>query len=116
MKISLNEITKIHRWRLAAFTLGSALTLTLAGNALAANAPNIMSGNATGQVGAAFLYQITANQTVPNGGWGATGLPPGSPVFTVSATGLITGTPMTANTYTVHLSATNANGTCKRKT
>ncbi len=111
MKISLNEITKIHRWRLAAFTLGSALTLTLAGNALAANAPNIMSGNATGQVGAAFSYQITANQTVPNGGWGATGLPPGSPVFTVSATGLITGTPTTANTYTVHLSATNANGT-----
>ena len=111
MKTSLNEITKIQRWRLATITLGSALALTLAGNALAANAPNIMSGNATGQVAVAFSYQITANQKIPNGGWGATGLPPGSPAFTVSATGLITGTPTTANTYTVHLSATNANGT-----
>jgi Putative Ig domain/Bacterial Ig domain len=109
METTPKTITNIHRWRLAAITIGSALAMTLATPAFAANAPNVMSNNATGTVGVAFSYQITANQAIPNGNWGATGLPPG--LTGPSATGVISGTPTTAATYTVHLTATNANGT-----
>ncbi len=109
MQTSLKTLTNIHRWRSAAITLGGALAMTLATTALAANAPNIMSGSASGTVGVAFSYQITANQAIPNGGWSATGLPPG--LTAPSPTGVISGTPTTAGQYTVHLSATNANGT-----
>ena len=113
METSFKSIANIQNWRLAAITLGSALAMSLSSIAFAASAPNIMSGNATGQVGVPFSYQITANQAIPNNNWGATGLPPGSPAFSVSATGLITGTPTTAvgSPFTVHLTATNANGT-----
>src|SRR4030095_11623821 len=108
METPFKTLTNLQNWRLAAIALGSALAMTLATTAFAV-APSITSGNATGQVGVAFSYQITANQTIPNGNWGATGLPPGSPAFSVSATGLITGTPTTAGTYnTVVLSAKNA--------
>ena len=109
MQTSFKTITNIQRWRLAAVTIGSALAMSLATAALAANAPNIMSGSTTGTVGVAFSYQITANQAIPNGNWGATGLPPG--LTGPSATGVISGTPTTAGGYTVHLTATNANGT-----
>src|SRR6266496_44040 len=109
MQTSFKTITNIQRWRLAAITIGSALAMTLATTALAANAPNVNSGNATGTVNVAFSYQITSNQAIPNGGWGATGLPPG--LTGPSATGLISGMPTTFGTYTVHLSATNNNGT-----
>jgi hypothetical protein len=111
METSFKSMTYIQRWRLAAITIGGALAMAVGTTAFAANAPNVMSGNASGTVGVAFSYQITANQTIPSGGWGATGLPPGSPAFSVSATGLITGTPTTAGSYTVHLTATNTNGT-----
>lgn len=101
--------------RLTTVLIAVCLTLAAAGNAFAV-APNITSGNATGTVGVAFSYQITANQAIPNGNWGATGLPPGLPAFSVSATGLITGTPTTANAYSVVLSAKNASNQTGTKT
>ncbi len=70
--------------------------------------PVITSGTtASGVVGTAFSYQITATNTPTS--YGATGLPAGLSVNTT--TGLISGTPTTAGTSTVTLSATNANGT-----
>jgi large repetitive protein len=108
METSFKPITNIQRWRFTAIALGSALAMSLATTAFAA-APNVNSGNATGIVGVAFSYQISSNQAIPNGGWGATGLPPG--LTGPSATGLISGTPTTAGGYTVHLTATNTNGT-----
>jgi hypothetical protein len=87
----------------------AAFTISLVTAAVAANPPNITSGNTTGTVNVAFQYQMTANQTIPNNGWHATGLPPG--LNAPNSTGLITGTPTTTGTYTVHLSATNNNGT-----
>src|SRR5438105_8813135 len=62
---------------------------------------------ATGQVGVAFSYQITATNNPTS--YNATGLPAGLSVNT--STGLISGTPTTAGTYSVTISATNAGGT-----
>lgn len=64
MKASLKPIANIQSWRLAAIALGSAVALSLATAALAANAPNITSGNTSGIVGVAFSYQMKANQTL----------------------------------------------------
>ncbi len=70
--------------------------------------PVITSGTtATGTVGIAFSYQITATNTPTS--YGATGLPAGLSVN--SANGLISGTPTAAGTSRVTLSATNAGGT-----
>src|SRR5439155_2733968 len=62
---------------------------------------------ATGQVGVAFSYQITATNNPTS--YNATGLPAGLTVNT--STGLIFGTPTTAGTYSVTISATNSGGT-----
>src|SRR4029434_3627969 len=62
---------------------------------------------ATGQVGVAFSYQITATNNPTS--YNATGLPAGLSVNT--STGLISGTPTTTGTYSVTISATNAGGT-----
>src|SRR5207253_6576888 len=71
-------------------------------------APVITSpATATGQVGVAFSYQITATNNPTS--FNATGLPAGLSVNT--STGLISGTPTTAGTYSVTISATNAGGT-----
>ncbi len=71
-------------------------------------APVITSGTtASGTVGVAFSYQITATNSPTS--YGATGLPAGLSVNTAS--GLISGTPSGAGTSTVTLSATNGGGT-----
>jgi PKD repeat protein len=83
--------------------------LVAAGTALAGPKPVITSPtSATGQVGVAFSYQITANNG-PIISYSATGLPAGLNVNT--STGLISGTPTTAGTYSVTISATNSSGT-----
>ncbi|MFM7022388.1 MAG: putative Ig domain-containing protein, partial [Flavobacteriales bacterium] len=83
---------------------GSA-TLTITINPAA---PVISSAaTATGTVGTAFSYNITASNSPAS--YNATGLPAGLSVNTT--TGAITGTPTTAGSSTVTLSATNAGGT-----
>ena len=62
---------------------------------------------ASGTVGASFSYQIAASNSPTS--FGATGLPPGLTLNT--STGLISGTPSTAGTSTVSISATNSAGT-----
>ena len=62
---------------------------------------------ASGAVGSAFSYQITATNSPTS--FGAMVLPVGLSVNTV--TGLISGTPTVAGTSTVTLSATNSSGT-----
>jgi len=85
------------------------IVFAVASSALAAAKPKITSpSTATGQVGVAFSYQITADQSIPAGGWGATGLPAGLSVNTT--TGLISGTPAANGTYTVTASANNTAG------
>jgi len=77
----------------------------------AAAAPVITSApTASGTVGIAFSYQITTTNGTPYA-YGASGLPAGLGVNT--GTGLISGTPRTAGTSNVTLSATNSYGTRK---
>ena len=89
----------------------STLTVSLSGTGTApgqAPAPVITSATtASGTVGTAFSYQITATNSPTS--YGATGLPAG--LSTSSTTGLISGTPTTAATSTVTLSASNSGGT-----
>jgi hypothetical protein len=77
------------------------LTITL-------GAPVITSAtSAGGTVGIGFSYQITATNSPTS--YSATSLPAGLSINT--ATGLISGTPLTAGTSTVTLGATNSGGT-----
>lgn len=72
-----------------------------------ATPPAITSAlTAAGTVGAAFSYQIAASNSPTS--FAATGMPNG---FTVSATGLISGTPTSAAVSQISISATNGSGT-----
>ena len=87
----------------------STLNVSLSGTGMApAQAPVITSATtASGTAGTAFSYQIAATNTPTS--YGATGLPAGLSVN--SGNGLISGTPPTAATSTVTLSASNSGGT-----
>src|SRR5437868_5853926 len=84
------------------------LVLSAVSSVLAAPKPVITSPlTATGQVGVAFSYQIAATKNPITSH--ATGDPTGQTENT--NTGLISGTPTTAGTYAVTISATNSGGT-----
>ena len=85
----------------------SVLLLVGAASANGACNQSITGGDATGFYGVAFTYSNWATGNPVS--YGATGLPPGLTVNT--STGLISGTPTTAGTYPVTLSATY-NGAC----
>ncbi|HEY2016405.1 MAG TPA: putative Ig domain-containing protein, partial [Bryobacteraceae bacterium] len=71
-------------------------------------APTITSPlTASGNVGKAFSYQITATNSPTS--YSATGLPTGLAVNT--STGMISGTPQNTGTSNVTIGATNATGT-----
>ena len=63
-------------------------------------------GNRTGTVGTATSLQMSASGGTPPYTWSATGLPAGLSIN--SSSGLISGTPTTANTYTVTVTATDS--------
>src|SRR6266496_4437693 len=107
METSSKTITNIRRWRLAAVALGSVFALTLANTTFAAGAPNINSPKtATGTVGVAFSYQITANNSPTS--FSTTVVIPG--VSFSTTTGLFSGIPTTAGTYSGNITATNTSG------
>lgn len=82
-------------------------TLTLTVAAVLVTTPTITSpASASAQVGQVFSYQIAASNNAT--GYAVTGLPDGLTLNAVS--GLITGTPTTAGTFTLALSATNSAG------
>ena len=82
----------------------STLTLTVT----AIPAPAVTSPTAsTGTVGQTFSYQVTASNMVTS--FTATGLPSGLSINTT--TGLISGTPLMAGTFSVTLTATNVSAT-----
>ncbi|GEM_PF-1685657 len=89
----------------AAGTGTAALTLTVSPSA---NAPAITSPlTASGAAGTPFSYTITATNNPTS--FNASGLPPGLSVN--KATGVISGTPATAGSYSFTVSASNAAGT-----
>ncbi len=91
---------------------GSVGTYTLTGSIPGAStlpAPVITSpAAATGTVGLAFSYQITASNNPT--AYGLTGALPAGLAFN-AATGLLSGTPSASGTFPFTLSATNATGT-----
>jgi hypothetical protein len=64
-------------------------------------------GSRTGTVGTATSLQLSASGGTAPYTWSATGLPPG---LTISSSGLISGTPSTAGSYSVTATARDATG------
>lgn len=90
----------------ATATATQGLTITLG-----VGVPVITSAaTASGGTGSPFLYQVIATNNPTS--YGATGLPQGLSINT--STGLITGAPASAGTFTANLSATNPSGTGSR--
>jgi uncharacterized protein YhjY with autotransporter beta-barrel domain len=88
----------------AVATTNRALTINIS-----LSAPVVTSaGSAPGNVGQPFSYQIVASDS-PTSYAVTGGLPPGVTLNTT--TGLISGTPTTAGTFNVSVTATNASGT-----
>jgi hyaluronate lyase len=81
--------------------------LTLTVNAAVATPVITSTNSASGTVGSAFSYQITATNNPTS--FGASNLPAG--LTNNPSTGLISGTPASAGTNNVTLSASNAGGT-----
>ena len=87
---------------------GTFFAAIVAGTIPAAHTPVIASAPiVTASANQAFAYQITASDAPTN--FGAAGMPPGLSVDTAS--GLISGTPLSAGSFAIALSATNASGT-----
>jgi hypothetical protein len=87
---------------------GNDVTLTSLSGAPTVNRPAISSAStATGTVGSAFTYAITASNTPTS--YAASNLPAGLSVNTSS--GVISGTPTVAGAKSVLISASNASGT-----
>jgi hypothetical protein len=84
-------------------------TYAVQGNAQAVTDPPVVTSptTASGSVGVAFSYQITASQEPAS--FAASGLPSGLTVD--GASGLISGTPLVAGTSTLSISAANDMGT-----
>lgn len=114
--------TKLAAWRSQYGIVGGFLWLydDFVGNGLAAQyaaainnavpviTPAVNSAtSASGTMGAAFSYQITATNSPA--GYGAANLPPGLSVN--AGTGVISGAPTQTGAFTVTVSATNAAGT-----
>lgn len=82
---------------------------TVTSNTVSIPTPPVITSatSATGDVGVAFSYQITATNSPT--GYSATGLPSGLSVNATS--GLVSGTPTAAGTFNVALGAINSAGT-----
>jgi subtilisin family serine protease len=85
---------------------GSPNRLLFTGAAGVPGAPSVTNpGNRTGTVGVAASLQLSATGGTPPYTWTATGLPPG---LSVNGSGLISGTPTTAGSYSVTATAKDA--------
>ena len=95
-------------WQIDEVRIGTDWASVVPSAAAAVSAPVITSAlTATGTVGQAFSYTITANNNPTS--FNATGLPAGLSVNTNS--GAITGTPTVAGSNSVTISASNTGGT-----
>jgi hypothetical protein len=95
-------------WTADEWVVASAVSAKMTPGTHPDTAPVITSSlTASATVGAAFEYQITANNNPTL--YAATGLP--SPLQFNAATGLISGTPTNAETINVTIAATNGGGT-----
>ena len=92
------------------FTMGTGNAAIQANYVPAPPPPVVTAGSASATVGVGFTYQIQAtNMSSVGSSFGVTQLPAG--LGFNAATGLITGTPAQAGSFTLNVSATNVAGT-----